>query len=332
MNYKLLNVIVPVYNEQDSINEFVQKISAVQLIRNHIDNPYDWQTTITFVNDGSKDKSKDVIMALIQNPKQFANINIHYIELSRNFGKESAMWAGLTNVSDKPDAISLADIDLQDPIEEIYSYADDVIAKKFDAIVAYRNTRPNESKLRKTLTHWFYKLINKLSDVPIKENVRDFRVMNPDVLTAILSVTEKNRFSKGIFSWVGFNVDYRGYNSQPRQHGNSKFSIFSLMNYATDGIIGFSKKPLHVIYVTSLSLLAISFVGILAIITQKFTGHHAIDGWTSIMTLILFLSAIQIGILGIIGEYIGQIFTETKNRPNVIIKEKILGDPNAKKN
>lgn len=332
MNYKLLNVIVPVYNEQDSINEFVQKISAVQLIRNHIDNPYNWQTTITFVNDGSKDKSKDVIMALIQNPKCFTNINIHYIELSRNFGKESAMWAGLTNVSDKTDAISIADIDLQDPIEEIYNYADDVISNKFDAIVAYRKTRPNESHLRKTLTHWFYNIMNILSDVPIRENVRDFRVMNKDVLNAILKVTEKNRFSKGIFSWVGFNVDYRGYESQPRKHGDSKFSILKLLDYATDGIVGFSKKPLHIIYLASLSLFGLSVIGILALIIQKFTGHHAIDGWTSLMTLLLFLSSIQIGIIGIIGEYIGQIFTETKARPIVIIKQKISGDSDVTKN
>lgn len=332
MKTKKLNVIVPAYNEEDSINDFIETISSTQLIRNHMPLPYMWETTITFVDDGSTDKTKETILDSISKINKFNHMKITYIELSRNFGKESAMWAGLSNINTDIDAIAIADIDLQDPISEIYEYADDVISNKFDAIVAYRKTRPNESHLRKTLTHWFYNIINILSDVPIRENVRDFRVMNKDVLNAILKVTEKNRFSKGIFSWVGFNVDYRGYESQPRKHGDSKFSIFKLLDYATDGIVGFSKKPLHIIYLASLSLFGLSVVGILALIIQKFTGHHAIDGWTSLMTLLLFLSSIQIGIIGIIGEYIGQIFTETKARPIVIIKQQISGDSDVTKN
>lgn len=332
MNYKSLNVIVPAYNEDSSIDEFLQKISSVQLVRNHMMLNYDWHTEITFIDDGSTDETKNTILKAIQNVDQFTNLTISYIELSRNFGKEGAMWAGLTSISKETDAIAIADIDLQDPVEQIYEYADDVISKKFDAVVAFRETRPNESKLRKVLTHRFYQMMNLLSDVPIRENVRDFRVMNQDVLQAILKVTEKNRFSKGIFAWVGYNVDYRGYQSQPRMHGNSKFSMLKLIDYATDGIVGFSKKPLHIIYLASMLLFGFSIIGIIAILFQKFTGHHAIDGWTSIVTILLFLSSIQIGIIGVIGEYIGQIFTETKARPVVISKPKITGTSNVSKN
>ncbi|MGK9043843.1 glycosyltransferase family 2 protein [Mammaliicoccus vitulinus] len=301
----LISIIVPLYNEETNISILHEKASNVFLNLSH-------QFEIIFINDGSTDQSLNVLKSLSERDE-----HIKYISFSNNFGKESAMYCGLEHCNG--DAVIIMDSDLQHP-PEIIPKMIQLHEDGYNQVVALRN-RQNESFIKKIPAKVFYKLSRYMIDVKLKSGEGDFRLISKEVVNSILKMTEYNRFSKGIFEWVGFNKTTLTFEHQERNDGHSKFSVFKLIDYAIDGIISFNNKPLRLCFYFGgitmficLLYIVITFVNILL---------HGIEepGYFTIISAILFLGGLQLFSLGVIGEYIGRIYYETKDRPKYIIEQ-----------
>ena len=306
---KTLAIVVPCYNEEETIPPFLEACQAVerQMANQLIFNYY-------FVNDGSKDRTLDVLR---QVSKQFENV--HYLSFSRNFGKEAALYAGLQHATG--DYVTVMDADLQDPPELLIDmYAK--IQEGYDVVGTRRADRKGEPPIRSFFAKAFYWLINKVSDTELVDGARDFRLMTRQVVDAILEFKEVNRFSKGLFSWVGFDVAYVSYENRERVAGETSWSFWKLLNYSLDGFINFSEVPLKLATWAGTFSFLISLVGIFFVVIRKLTIGGSVSGWASLVSIILFIGGIQLLALGIIGNYISKIFLETKKRPVYIIKEK----------
>ena len=267
-----------------------------------------------FVNDGSKDKTLEVLR---QVSKQIENV--HYLSFSRNFGKEAGLLAGLEAA--QGDYVTVMDADLQDPPElliEMYAK----IQEGYDVVGSRRADRKGEPSIRSIFAKTFYWLINKVSDTEMVGGARDFRLMTRQVVDAILELKEVNRFSKGLFSWVGFDVAYVSYENRERVAGETSWSFWSLLSYSLDGFINFSEVPLKLATWAGTFSFLISLVGIVFVVIRKLTIGGSVAGWASLVSIILFIGGIQLLALGIIGNYISKIFLETKKRPVYVIKEK----------
>jgi glycosyltransferase involved in cell wall biosynthesis len=304
---KLISLVVPCYNEEASIPLFYEAVTETfETIENNVE--------IIFVDDGSSDRTFDVIKELAERDER-----VLYLSLARNFGKESAIYAGLCNSSG--DYVAVMDADLQDPpslLPEMISVLD---SGEYDCVTTRRNDREGEPPVRSWFAKRFYKFINKYSDAEILDGARDFRLMTRDVTDAIISMGEYNRFSKGIFAWVGFRTYWLSYANIPRAKGQTKWSFRKLMRYAIDGIISFSNAPLHLasylgVFMTGLSLIALVFI-----IVRKLMFGDPVAGWPSLTCIIILIGGIQLAILGIIGEYLAKTYMETKGRPIFIIRE-----------
>lgn len=304
-----LSIVVPCYNEQETIYPFLEATQKVEgQMRNQLVFEY------IFVNDGSKDKTLEVLRTV---SKQFTNV--HYISFSRNFGKEAGLLAGLEAASG--DLVTVMDVDLQDPPELLVDmYAK--IQEGFDVVGTRRADRKGEPPVRTFFSKMFYKIINMVSDTEMVDGARDFRLMTRQVVDAILDLEEVNRFSKGLFSWVGFDVTYISYENRERVAGETSWSFWSLFKYSMDGFINFSEAPLNLATWAGAFSFIISIIGILFIIIRKLTVGDPVSGWPSLVCIILFIGGLQLLALGIIGKYISKIFLETKKRPVYIIKEK----------
>ena len=304
-----LSIVVPCYNEQETIYPFLE---ATQKVEEQMHNQLTFE--YIFVNDGSKDKTLEVLRRV---SKQFTNI--HYISFSRNFGKEAGLLAGLEAASG--DLVTVMDVDLQDPPELLVDmYAK--IQEGFDVVGTRRADRKGEPPVRTFFSKMFYKIINMVSDTEMVDGARDFRLMTRQVVDAILDLEEVNRFSKGLFSWVGFDVTYISYENRERVAGETSWSFWSLFKYSMDGFINFSEAPLNLATWAGAFSFIISIIGILFIIIRKLTVGDPVSGWPSLVCIILFIGGLQLLALGIIGKYISKIFLETKKRPVYIIKEK----------
>lgn len=309
MRDKTLTIIVPVNNEDESIDLFLNALSDIDL-------PV--RKDVLFVDDGSTDKTVSMIDSLIDG---YPSIHVGYLSLSRNFGKEAAMYAGLEHAVG--DYVAFMDVDLQDPVTLLPEMVLAVMAGEYDVVAAKRIDRKHEGWLRSKLSDSFYWVMNKLSGITLEKGERDFRVMNRMVADSLLRMGESKRFSKGLFHWVGFRVKYLAYPNEARHAGTSSWGLIDLMVYAIDGIVSFSMKPLLIVSLTGmflflLSLVAIGFVAIRAIINPGVSAF----GWTSMVSIMLFVSGLQLMSLGVIGKYIADIFIETKHRPQYIIKAK----------
>lgn len=301
-----LSLVVPCFNEEDNIIPFYNKV---------IDSLGRFQFEIIFVNDGSKDKTKDRLKVLYANHKE----NVSVINFSRNFGKEAAVLAGLRHSTG--DYVTIIDADLQQNPEVVVEMVDFLDShSEYDAVAAYQEERIE----RKTLSlakKIFYKLINKVCDIEFYTNASDFRTLRRNVVQALLSMPEYFRFSKGLFSWIGFETHYMPYRVEERNAGESKWSVGKLIKYAVEGFISFTTLPLKVATYLGIVVSMISIIYMIIVIIQKLCFSIDIPGYPTIIVLILFLAGVQLMILGIIGEYLARIYIQGKNRPIYIIKD-----------
>lgn len=306
-----LSIVVPCYNEQEVLNLFNEEIHKTVL--NVIKDIYTYE--LLFINDGSTDKTLDILKDLKKTDE-----NIRIISFSRNFGKESAMYAGLENSTG--DLVVIMDADLQHSPEKILEMLDG-ISEGFDVVTTVRKNRKGESKIRNFFSRLFYKLMHGSTKVEVKQGAQDYRMMTRQVVNAILELKEYNRFSKGIFSWVGFNVKYIETENRKRAAGKSKWNYFGLFRYAKEGIISFSTMPLKfsIIFGLIISILAI-ILGIIIFCQTIFLGKD-VPGYASIIISVLFMGGVQLISIGILSEYIAKMYIEIKNRPKYIIKDKI---------
>lgn len=301
----LISIIVPIYNEEEALPLFFEEIFK------HLQ-AYNFE--LLFINDGSKDGSKKFIKEKILQSEQ----KIKLLSFSRNFGKEAALFAGLEAA--KGDCVIPIDVDLQDPIELIPEmlklYKDGA-----DVVLAKRSDRKSDNFLKRFTASLFYKLHNKISSPKIEENVGDFRLLSRRVVEAIKLLPEKKLFMKGIFSWVGFERKIIEYKRQERSAGKSKFSAWKLWNFALEGITSFSTFPLRIWTYLGFFIAAFSFLLASKIIIEKLFFGNAIHGYPSLIVSILFIGGIQLIGIGILGEYLGRVYEEVKNRPRYILEE-----------
>ena len=267
-----------------------------------------------FINDGSKDATLTVLR---QVSDQFRNV--HYLSFSRNFGKEAALFAGLEAADG--DLVTVMDVDLQDPPELIIDMYRK-IQEGYDVVGTRRADRKGEPPIRSFFSKLFYKIINTVSDTEMVDGARDFRLMTRQVVDSILKLQEVNRFSKGLFSWVGYDVTYISYENRERIAGETSWNFWSLLKYSMDGFINFSEAPLSISLWAGAGSFLMSIIGILFIIGRKLIFGDNVTGWASLVCIMLFIGGIQLLALGVIGKYISKIFLETKKRPVYIIKEK----------
>ena len=301
---KTLDIVVPCYNEEEMLPIFYNEVS------NNLKN-INWN--VIFVNDGSNDNTLEVIKKL-----KNSYDNVKYISFSRNFGKESAIYAGLDYSTG--DYIVLMDADLQDPpslIPEMLKYI-----SKYDIVGTRRVTRKGEPIIRSFFARLFYKIANKITKIELVDGARDFRLMKREVVNAILDLKEYNRFSKGIFQWVGFETKWLEYENIERQKGETSWSFWELFKYSIEGIVSFTTAPLHIATIIGIFFSIIAFLSIIVIVIKTLLFGDPVEGWPSTVSIILFLSGIQLFAAGIIGEYLAKIYLESKKRPLYIIKEK----------
>ncbi|MCL2154465.1 MAG: glycosyltransferase family 2 protein [Leptospirales bacterium] len=302
-----LSLVVPCFNEEAAIFLFYEE--ALKIISS-----LNSQTEFIFVDDGSKDNTLTILRQL---SKQ--NRRIHYISFSRNFGKEAAILAGLQAA--QGEYIVTLDVDGQDPPSLIPQMLEAVVSGEYDCAGTRRVNRIGEPLIRSFFAQRFYALMRRLSDIEIVDGARDFRLMNRKYLEALLMLPERNRFSKGIFPWIGFRTKWFEYENIERTTGNTKWSFGKLFLYSLDGIIGFSTKPLAIASILGILLFLASFSLITLIVIRKIMFGDPVDGWASMVCIILFCSGTQLFTTGIIGQYLAKIYTEVKQRPQYIIQE-----------
>lgn len=301
---KTLDIVVPCYNEEEMLQIFYKEVS---------DNLKNIKWNVIFVNDGSNDNTLEVIKEL-----KNSYDNVKYISFSRNFGKESAIYAGLDYSTE--DYVVLMDADLQDPPSLIPKMMEYI--KEYDIVGTRRVTRKGEPFIRSFFARLFYKIANKITKIELVDGERDFRLMKREVVNAILDLKEYNRFSKGIFQWVGFETKWLEYENIERQKGESSWSFWELFKYSIEGIVSFTTAPLHIATITGIFFSIIAFLAIIVIVIKTLLFGEHVEGWPSTVSIILFLSGIQLFAAGIIGEYLAKIYLESKKRPIYIIKEK----------
>ncbi len=310
MKRKVLSIIIPCFNEEECLPLFYKEMKNIQNKFNEQNIDFEY----IFVDDGSQDNTLNII----KNLKNDDDI-IHYISFSKNFGKEAAMYAGLKKATG--DYIALMDADLQHPPKLLIEMYDNIIKEHYDIVVAKRKDRKGEPIIRSFFSKVFYKLISKISKDKIVLGETDYRLMTRQVVEAMLSMPEYNRYSKGLFSYLGFNTKSISYDNVKRVAGQSKWSFWKLLIYAFDAIIGFSTVPLMIATFLGILFCFISFIMILIIIFKTIIFGDPVNGWLSLVCIIFFVSSIQLFCLGICSAYISKIYLETKNRPLYIIKE-----------
>ncbi|MBR3811255.1 MAG: glycosyltransferase family 2 protein [Agathobacter sp.] len=305
-----LSLVVPAYNEEESIMLFYNE---VQKVLTHLENI---EIEYRFVDDGSLDNTLMVLRDL-----QKIDQNVHYISFSRNFGKEAAIYAGLEKATG--DYVAILDADLQDPPALIPEMLKIVVEDGYDCVGTRRVNRKGEPLIRSGFARLFYKVINKLSKTEIVDGARDFQLMNRKVVNAVLSMGEYNRFSKGIFGWVGFKKKWLEYQNVERVAGESKWSFFSLFIYALNGIVAFSTAPLVLSSILGILFCLAAFVFIVIIIVRTLVFGDPTAGWPSMICVLLLVSGVQLLCIGILGQYVAKTYLETKRRPLYLVQEEI---------
>lgn len=302
-----ISIIVPVYNEEEAIKIFYDKITEVSA---KIEADFEY----IFVNDGSKDKTLEIA-------KEYAkkDSRVRFVSFSRNFGKEAAMYAGLQ--ASTGDYVAIMDVDLQDPPDLIPEMYETLLITDYDCVATKRKTRKGENPIISFFSRLFYKIINKMTKTEIVDGARDFRLMSRQMVDSILQVTEYNRFSKGIFSWVGFNTKWIAYDNIERSAGKTKWNFWKLFVYALDGITAFSTAPLMIATLAGILFCFLAFIMIIAIIVKTCLYGDPVSGWPSMVCIVLLVGGVQLFCLGIMGQYMSKEYMEIKNRPIYIVKE-----------
>ena len=310
---KLLSVIVPCYNEQENIRDFYNELMKSETFFKEQGTDIE----LIYINDGSVDKTIDEVKKLNDKDKR-----VKLVSFSRNFGKEAAIYAGLEKAAG--DYVVIMDCDLQNPPALLPDMYKAVVEEGYDSVATRRVDRKGEPPIRSFFARMFYKLINRMSKTEIVDGARDYRLMTRQFVDAVLSVKEYNRFSKGIFGWVGFKNKWIEFENVERRKGETKWSFWKLFMYAIDGIMAFSTVPLSFAAFTGLFFCILSFLFILFTIVRKLIFQYSsIDGWSSLVCIILLISGIQLFCIGIVGQYLSKTYTEVKKRPLYIVKEEI---------
>ncbi len=307
----LLSIVVPCYNEQENVELFYAELMKNELFfqEKKID------IEILYVDDGSKDRTVEEVKKLREQDDR-----VHLVSFSRNFGKEAAMLAGLEHA--KGDYVVMMDADLQDPpslLPEMFTY----IEQGYDSVATRRVSRKGEPPIRSFFARRFYRLMKKISKTEMMDGARDYRLMTRQMVDAILSMQEYNRFTKGIFGWVGFSTKWLEYENVERVRGETKWNFWKLLMYSFDGIMAFSTAPLMIASLMGVVLCVVAFAMIIFIIVRKLIFGDPVDGWPSLVCIILLTSGIQFFCTGILGQYLAKTYMEVKKRPIYLIKEKV---------
>ena len=303
---KKISIIVPCFNEEESIPYFYDEVKKVT-------KNMDIKLELIFVDDGSRDKTLEVIKSKTDDKE------VKYISFSRNFGKEAAMYAGLSMASG--DYVTIMDVDLQDPPSLLPEMVRLIEEEGYDCVATKSTSRNGYSFLRKTFTKWFYDIIGKMSKTEMVPGARDYRLMTRQMVEAVLSMKEYNRYSKGLFSFVGFKTKWIEFENKERVAGTTKWNFWKLFSYALDGIVGFSTAPLTMAAFIGVLFCLIAFIMIIVIIVKTLAFGDPTSGWPSLACIIFMVSGIQLLCLGVIGEYLAKMYLEVKQRPIYIIKE-----------
>ena len=309
----LISLIVPCYNEEEAMPLFYQE--ACRVAKN-MKESHNADFEIIFVDDGSKDGTLHTARKLHRQDDR-----VRYISFSRNFGKEAGIYAGLQAA--KGDYVATLDADLQDPPSLLPDMLDTLLTGEYDCAATRRTTRKGEPPLRSWFARKFYQIINKMSDTEIVDGARDFRLMSRKMTDAVLSMAEYNRFSKGIFSWVGFKTKWFDYENIERVAGTTKWNFWGLFKYSIEGIVGFSTTPLLIAAGVGVLFCIIAFLMIIFIIVRKLIFGDPVSGWPSLVCIILMTSGVQFFCTGILGQYLAKAYMEVKRRPIYLVKEEI---------
>jgi len=306
-----LSCIIPCYNEEAALPYFLQEIRKVA---DKMSTTFQLDFEILFINDGSRDKTLQILRQAAQEDKR-----IRYISFARNFGKEAAMYAGFQNCTG--DYAAVMDADMQDPPSLLPEMYQALQSGEYDSVATRRVTRKGEPPIRSFFARCFYKLINRISDADIVDGARDFRLMTRQMVDAILSMTEYNRFSKGIFGWVGFRTKWLPYENVERVAGETKWSFWKLFLYSLEGITAFSTAPLAIASIAGILLCIVALLFVCVVLVKTLAFGDAVGGWPSMMCVILFLGGVQLFCMGILGQYLAKTYLETKKRPIYIVQE-----------
>lgn len=304
-----ISIIVPCYNEEAALPFFYKEVIKLEKKMKDVNFEY------LFINDGSKDKTLNVLRELSIKDKK-----VKYVSFSRNFGKEAAMYAGLKESTG--DYIAIMDADLQDPPSMLPEMFKIIKEEGYDAVGTRRVTRKGEPPIRSFFARMFYKIINKMSKTEMVDGARDYRLMSRQVVDSIISLEEYNRYSKGLFSFVGYDTKWLEFENVERIAGETKWSFWKLLIYAFEGIIAFSTAPLAIASILGILFCFIAFISIIIIIIKTLVFGDPVGGWPSLMCVIFLVSGIQLFCMGIIGQYLSKTYLETKKRPIYIIKER----------
>lgn len=310
-----LALVVPCHNEEPSIPLFLQEVDAVpslELNETPVGREY------VFVDDGSSDGTLEVLRAAAH-----SRPDVHYVSFSRNFGKEAALLCGMREALDLgADYVAVMDADLQDPPSLLPQMFETMESTGCDVVATYRRTRAGEPRLRSWFARRFYALENRISEVQMRDGARDFRVMTRRVVQAVCDLPERERFSKGLFQWVGFQTEWVGYDNAERAAGSSSWSFFGLVRYAIDGIISFSTVPLEIISLLGLAISLLAVLMLLYVFIKALVVGNQVAGWPSMVCIMLLLGGLQLFALGVIGLYLGKTMSEAKGRPAYVVAER----------
>lgn len=308
----LLTVVVPCYNEEEAIPFFYEEMLKTIEVFNKDFPSVEFE--MLFIDDGSKDKTLKVLREYNEKDKR-----VRYVSFSRNFGKEAGIYAGLDNA--KGDYVVIMDADLQDPPSLLPEMFKAVTEEGFDSAATRRVTRKGEPVIRSFFARMFYKLMARISKTEIVDGARDYRIMTRQMVNAILSMREYNRFTKGIYGWVGFETKWFEYENVERVAGETKWSFWKLFMYSIEGVIGFSTAPLVISSFFGILCMLLAFVMIVFIIIRKLIYGDPTSGWPSLVCIIMLIGGMQLSCIGIVGEYLAKTYLETKHRPIYIAKE-----------
>lgn len=302
-----ISLIVPCYNEEEALPIFYRETKKVL-------EGMECDHEMIFVNDGSKDGTLPILRELAAKDEK-----VSYLSFSRNFGKEAAMYAGFCNAHGE--YVAVMDADMQDPPSLLPEMLEKLSDGEYDSVATCRMTRKGEPPIRSWFARMFYRIINKISDADIVDGARDFRLMRREMVDAIVEMGEYNRFSKGIFGWIGFKTYWLAYENVNRVAGETKWSFWKLLKYAIDGIINFSQAPLAIASWFGMLMTFLSFVAIIFIVVRRLAFGDPVTGWASTVCIITFIGGIQLFCMGIMGQYISKTYLEVKKRPHYIVSE-----------
>lgn len=313
MNKKLISIVVPCYNEEPTLNILYEELNKVTATMSEYGFEY------IFINDGSKDKTLDILKEMAQK-----DIRVKYVSFSRNFGKEAALLAGLKNA--KGDFVATMDADMQDPpslLPEMVSY---VVSGEYDNAATRRVSRKGEPIIRSFFARMFYRVMRRITDIEIMDGARDYRVMNRPMVDSIIALQEYNRFSKGIFSWVGFETKWIEFENVERSAGETQWSFWKLLHYSIEGMVSFSDAPINIASWLGLIMTGVSVIALIFLFLRALIFGDPVAGWPSLACIMTFIAGIQLFVMGMMGQYISKTYMEVKNRPHYIVKDSNVED------